>query len=266
MPCIEILLYILLGLLAVILVPILFLTVCSLFIDPKKEYDRESRFYRGLLTHSTRIIMWLLGVRVTVRGREKLPQGENFLFICNHRSNYDPIITWAVFGEYRLSFVSKGANFKLPVYGRLIRRCCFMEIDRKNPRKAMLTVNRAAALLTETRNSVGVYPEGTRSKECVLLPFHSGMLKIAQKAEKPLVIAVIEGTETIARNIARFRRSRVVLTIAETMDAETVKSTRTTALSEYAASVMEGALGTPENSDNTTDNGEKPLIEQKENE
>ena len=235
---IEILLWVLVGIAALILLPILFLVVCSLLVDPRKEYDSESRFYRALLNGSTGVILRLLRVRVTVKGREKLPQSGNFLFISNHRSNYDPIVQWYALREHRLSFVSKAANFRIPVFGRLIRRCCFMVIDRKNPRNAMLTVNRAAKLLCDTKNCVGVYPEGTRSKNCVLLPFHNGVLKIAQKAEKPLVISVVEGTEKIAGNIARFRRSDVTITIIETMDTENVKTMKSSALGEYAAELM----------------------------
>mgnify|MGYP001516923927 CR=1 FL=1 len=38
--------YILLGL----LLYICFLAICSLCVDPKKEYEKNSRFYRTLLT------------------------------------------------------------------------------------------------------------------------------------------------------------------------------------------------------------------------
>ena len=42
--------YILLGFLAVLLLYICFLAICSLCVDPKKEYEKNSRFYRTLLT------------------------------------------------------------------------------------------------------------------------------------------------------------------------------------------------------------------------
>ncbi len=243
MPCIDIVVYILSGVLAVILLPILFLVIVALTVDPRREYNREHRFYRAVLNGSTGAILWLLGVRFTVNGAEKLPENGNFLFISNHRSNYDPIVQWYAMKQHRLSFVSKGQNFRIPVFGRLIRRCCFMEIDRSSPKSSMLTVNRAASLLNETENCVGVYPEGTRSKSCVLLPFHNGVLKIAKKAEKPLVISVIEGTEDIFRNIKRLRRSQVVITILETLPAEQLKKTKTAELGDYARDLMAQALG-----------------------
>lgn len=238
----KIVLLILLIILATVLFPFLFLTVCGLFVDMKKEYDRDSRFFRALLDGSTTVVLWLLGVRYDIRGEENFPAEGNFLFISNHRSNYDPIIQWTVFKRYKLSFISKKENFRIPMYGRIIHRCCFMPIDRKSPRKAMETVNRAARLLTETENSVGVYPEGKRSKECRLLPFHAAVLKVAQKADRPIVVSTIEGTENIFRNIRRFRKTVVTIKILETIDADRVRSTKTSELSEYCAALMKREL------------------------
>lgn len=235
-------LYILIALLGLLLLPFLFLFICGLFVDTKKEYERDSRFYRALLDGSTTVILWCLGVRYNIIGEEKFPQSGNFLFISNHRSNYDPIIQWTVFKRYKISFISKKENFRIPMYGRIIHRCCFMPIDRISPRKAMETVNRAARLLSETENSVGVYPEGKRSKECRLLPFHSGVLKTAQKANKPIVVSTIEGTENIFRNIKRFRKTTVTIKILETIDAATVKAAKTAELSEHCAALMKKEL------------------------
>ena len=218
----KIILWIIVAVIAVMVLPFLllflFLFICGLFVDTKKQYDRDSRFYRALLDGSTTFILWCLGVRYNIIGEERFPPSGNFLFISNHRSNYDPIIQWTVFKRYKLSFISKKENFRIPMYGRIIHRCCFMPIDRKSPRKAMETVNRAARLLNETENSVGVYPEGKRSKECKLLPFHSGVLKTAQKAGKPIVVSTIEGTENIFRNIKRLRKTVVTIRILETID------------------------------------------------
>ncbi len=239
---IKILLYILLGLVGAFLLMILFLTVVALTVNPKKHYEKEHPFYRGVLNVFSGAALWLLGVRTTVEGAEKLPKSGNFLFISNHRSNYDPIIQWYVLREYKLTFVSKKANFRVPWFGRIIHRCGFLPIDRKSPRKSMETLSKAAELLSSTEKCVGIYPEGTRSKSVELLPFHKGVLKIAQKAERPIVIAVIEGTEKVFRNILHFRRSRIVIRILETVDTERVKAVKSSELGEYAHALMESSF------------------------
>lgn len=236
-------------LLVIVLIPVgllflaaLFLFVCGLFVDMKKEYERDSAFYRTVLNAYCIVCLWLLGIRFEIIGEEKFPSEGNFLFISNHRSNYDPIIQWTVFRHHKMSFISKKENFKIPFFGRIIHRCCFMPIDRENPRRAMETIIRAAKLLQETDNSVGVYPEGKRSKDCTLLPFHGGVLKAAKKAGKPVVISTIEGTENIFKNIKRFRKTIVTIKILETISAQRVTAEKTALLSEYCEELMKKEL------------------------
>lgn len=216
-------LYILLGILAILLLYICFLAICSLFVSPKKEYEKNSRFYRALLYSASAVVLKLLRIKVHTSGIEKIPEDQRLLFVGNHRSNFDPIIQWHVLKQWDIAFISKGENFKIPFFGRIIRKCCFMEIDRENPLKALRTINRAAELLKSGEVSVGVYPEGTRSKTCELLPFHDGVFRIAKKAGTPIVVMSIKGTEQIHKNVLR-RRSDVYLDILQVIPESRVES------------------------------------------
>ena len=221
-----ILLYILGILLGLFLLCVLFLGACALLVDPKKEYEKNSPCYRFLLDSATAAAMKLLRIRVHVSGMEKIPQNTKVLFVSNHRSNFDPIVTWYALKKWRIAFVSKPSNFKIPFFGRIIRKCCFMPIDRENPRKAIPTINRAAKLLRKQEVSIGIYPEGTRSKNCELLPFHNGVFKIAQKAEAPIVVLCVTGTEKIAKRTP-FRRTDVYLDVLDVFSAQGIKETKT---------------------------------------
>ena len=221
-----ILFYILGAILGLLLLYILFLGVCALFVDPKKEYEKNSTFYRFLLDSATAAAMKLLRIRVRVTGMEKVPKDAKVLFVSNHRSNFDPIVTWYAFRKWKIAFVSKPSNFKIPFFGRIIRKCCFMAIDREDPRNAISTIHKAADLLGKQVVSVGIYPEGTRSKTCALLPFHNGVFKIAQKAEVPIVVLCVSGTEKIAKRTP-FRPTDVYLDVLEVFPGENIKETKT---------------------------------------
>lgn len=221
-----ILLYILGMLLALLLLYILFLGICCLFIDPDKAYEKNSPFYRFLLDSATAAAMKLLRIRVHVSGIEKIPKDTKVLFVSNHRSNFDPIITWYILKKWKIAFVSKPSNFKIPFFGRIIRKCCFMPIDRENPRNAIVTINKAAKLLKKQEVSIGIYPEGTRSKNGQLLPFHNGVFKIAQKAEAAIVVLCVTGTEKISKRTP-FRRTDVYLDVLEVFSAQGIKETKT---------------------------------------
>ena len=220
-------LYVLLALVFIIFLYVFFLAICSLFINPQKEYSTNSRFYRFLLNSASIAALKLLRIKVHTSGLEKISTDERPLFVCNHRSNYDPIITWCVFRRWQIAFISKASNFKIPIFGRFIRKCCFMAIDRESPRKAINTINKASKLLKAGEVSIGIYPEGTRSKSGELLSFHNGVFKIAQKAEKPIVVLSITGTEKIARNLLKLKVSHVYLDVLDVMPSDDVKRQKT---------------------------------------
>lgn len=230
-------LHILGGVAALAAAYVLFLLLCSLFVDPSREYDRISPFYRRLLDDATAIALKLLRIKVHVTGMEHVPRGQPLLFVGNHRSNFDPIVTWYAFRPWQIAFVSKPENFKIPIFGRFIRKCGFMAIDRQDPRKAIATINRAAALLEQGEACVGVYPEGTRSKSGQLLPFHNGVFKIAKKAEVGIVVLAVSGTEEIHKRVP-FRRSDVYLDVRAVIPAEEVKRERTEVIGQQVRGLL----------------------------
>ena len=205
--------------------------VSSLFVDPKKEYTKSNAYYRFLLNATTVLAIKLCRVKVHVTGREKIPEGTRFLLAGNHRSNFDPIITWYVLHDKDISYISKADNFNVPFFGRIVRKCGFMAIDRSDPRSAVKTVNKAAQMMRSDSVSVGVYPEGTRSKKCVLLPFHNGIFSIAQKAGVPIVIVAIQGSENVHKNWYK-KRTDVYLDFIDVIPVSELRDVQTNAIGE----------------------------------
>lgn len=236
MIALYIILWVLLGFVSLLFAYIFLIIISALFVNMKKEYERDSRYYRWLLNSSTACAVKLIRIHIKVTGKEKLPSGR-FLLVCNHRSKFDPILSWHIFAKENLSFISKPENFKVPVYGRLIHRCCFMPIDRENPRNAIKTVKRAAQLITHDVASVAVYPEGTRNYGKELLPFHNAMFKIAQKANVPVVVMTVKGTFEIQKNFP-LHKSNVEMDILKVIPAEDVKAMKTNEIGDIAADLM----------------------------
>ena len=232
-----ILLYILGGLLGMVLLYLLVIAVCALLVDPEKEYKKDNRVYRFLLNLTVTVGLKLLRVRVHVSGIEKIPKDTQVLFVSNHRSNFDPIVTWYGLKAWKIGLISKPENFKIPFYGRIIRKCCCLPIDRENPRKAIVTINRAAKLLKKQEVSIGVYPEGTRSKTREMLPFHNGVFKIAQKADAPIVVLSIAGTEKIAKQ-APFKPTDVYLDVLEVFPSENIQGIKTETIGMMARHLL----------------------------
>lgn len=232
----TIILIVLLSLASLLLTYILLIIISSLLVNMKKEYVCESKFYRFLLNSSTWMATKLIRIKLHTTGLDKLPQ-DRFLLVSNHRSKFDPILSWLVFGDRQLSFISKPENFKVPIFGRLIHRLCFMPIDRENPRNALKTIVRAVDLINRDVASVAVYPEGTRNYGEGLLPFHNAVFKIAQKAQVPIVVATVKGADRIQKNFP-LHRSHVYIDVAEVLPADKVKKMKTAELGEKIAEII----------------------------
>lgn len=238
---------ILFSLIGAFLLFILFTIFCSAIVNTHKEYKKESKLYRFLLNTWTGISMRFIRIKVVCSGLENIPSDSNFLLVGNHRSNFDPIITWYILKKYHIAFISKEENFHVPFFGRIIRKCCFMPIDRENPRNALKTINRAAELLKDTNLSVGIYPEGTRNKtEEPLLPFHNGSFKIAKKANVPIVVLTVKNTEMIHKNFP-LHSTKVFFDISDVIPAQTVAELRTADIGERVKNSLLNSLGYKDN-------------------
>ena len=215
----------------------LLLYLLSLTVDKTKPVQKKSSFYRWLLNETAWLILRLGRIRIECTGLEKLQRLPPFLLVANHRSNFDPFIAIAACPKYELAYIAKPEIFDIPITGSVVHKCFFLSIDREDNRKALGTILRAAALLRDGTVSIGVYPEGTRSKTGELLPFRNGAFQIAKRAGAPIVIAKTTGTEQIARRFAR-RRTVVRFDILDILDAGTVAKMTTREIGDYAREQM----------------------------
>ena len=215
----------------------LFLLISSLLL-PNKEYPpKKSRFAFWVVKHSCVLIRQISGARMAVTGLESVPD-EPYLLVANHRSNMDPILAISILKKRPIGFLTKAGNMKIPIVGPYVRRADFLTIDRENPLRAVRTIRDAAELVKRDSISYGVYPEGTRNfTEETLLPFHDGVLMIAQKANLPVVVAVMQNSQQIAKRFP-FRSTKIPFDILHVYSAEEVRNRRTTELSEEIRAMM----------------------------
>ncbi len=212
----------------------------SLTVDLSKPVEEDHPFTRRIVVRVVGILCCLGRLRIHTRGWENLPQGR-FLLVGNHRSNYDPIATvWALRQHgIDIAFVTKPENMKIPLV-RLIHRANYLVIDREDPRKAIATIHAAAELLHNDVVNVGIYPEGTRSKTGEMLPFHNAVFKIAKRAQAPIVVAAITGSERIRHN-APWRRTDVTIDLCARISREEVAAGTTKDLGDRVRALLEAA-------------------------
>ena len=217
----------------------LLLYLLSQTVDKSKPVQKKSPFFRWLMDETVWLILHLGRVKIESTGLEKLDGLPPFLLVANHRSNFDPFIAIAACPKAELAYIAKPEIFDIPITGSVVHRCFFLAIDREDNRKALKTILRAAELLREGVVSVGVYPEGTRSKTGELLPFRNGAFQIARRAGAPIVIARTTGTEQIARRFAR-KRTLVRFDVLDVIDADTAAKLSTREIGDHARRMILG--------------------------
>ena len=217
-------------------------STCLLVKDLEKPIEKEIPICRKAAVNVFRLLSVYMGLKVQMRGLEKLPEDGRFLLVCNHRSGFDPIVLMDKLEKYQLSCIAKPSVMNLPIIGKIAYGVGCLSIDRDNDRNALKTILTAANYLKKDVCNICIFPEGTRSRSGKMLPFQAGSFKIAQRANAPVAVVSIRGTELITKNFP-LRRTEVVVDIIELIDAEKVKATGTQELAEYSQKLIAESIG-----------------------
>ena len=172
-----------------VLIPLTFLFATSALLCTLVDASgRSYAFHARLLS---RLLLFVASTTITLRGAEHLPPGP-VIFMSNHQSNFD-ILSILVSMPRQFCWIAKKELFDIPVFGISMKRGGYIPLDRSDGRKALKSMDNAAALIRGGK-SVVMFPEGTRSIDRRLLPFKRGGFMLALKAGVPVVPVTINGS------------------------------------------------------------------------
>lgn len=115
------------------------------------------------------------------------------VFIGNHQTELDVLMLGAIFPPY-CSVTAKKSLKVVPFLGWFMALSKTVFIDRANRSTAVKAFDSAAEEMRTHRQSVFIFPEGTRSysEKPEMLPFKKGAFHLAVKAGVPIVPVVVE--------------------------------------------------------------------------
>ena len=147
-----------------------------------------------------RFILKITGADITVKGHENVPADTAVLYIGNHRSFFDILLTYVLCPNVT-GYVAKKEMESIPLLSIWMRYLHCLFLDRKNIKEGMKTILLA---IEEMKNgiSICIFPEGTRSKMGnEMLEFKGGSFKAATKAKCPIVpVALIDSFKPFDTN------------------------------------------------------------------
>jgi len=190
-------------LIAIVVVGFLILSIPILMIEwliGKFNRNFRDRTSLHIVQNVFKIVLFIAGTKITVIGEEKVPKDVPVLYVGNHHSFFDILITYSRCPGLT-GYVAKKEMLKIPLLSHWMKYLYCLFLDRDNIKAGLKTI----LLGIEQINrgiSMCIFPEGTRNKgsDSEMLPFKEGSLKMAEKTGCAIIPMAMNNTSEIFEN------------------------------------------------------------------
>ncbi len=179
------------------------------------KFNRRAKDISSLRIIQTvfKFILKVTGADITIIGHENVPKDQAVLYIGNHRSFLDILLTYVLCPDLT-GYVAKKEMEPIPLLSTWMRYLHCLFLDRKDIKEGMKTILTAIEKV-KSGISICIFPEGTRNKgtdELELLPFHDGSFKIATKSGCPIIpMAISNSAEIFENHFPKIKPCKVVV-------------------------------------------------------
>ncbi len=177
----------------------------------KRTPSLKDQSSKAVVGWGFRCIAFLAGAKVIVKGRENIPADGAVLFVGNHRSYFDIVLTYPIFPRVT-GYVAKKEMTRYPLLVNWMRNIHCLFLDRDNIKEGLKTILNG---VEEVKSGVSlcIFPEGTRNKvNDTLLPFREGSFKIAEKGGVPVVpMVIVNAADVFEDHLPWIKRATVVI-------------------------------------------------------
>jgi 1-acyl-sn-glycerol-3-phosphate acyltransferase len=147
---------------------------------------------------SARILLRLVGCRMSVEGLEHLRGRGPFVLASNHASYIDSLVLTALL-PLRFVFIAKREVRSWPVVGTFVRRARHPTVDRWDVQQSVADAAAIARVIRDGE-SVLFFPEGTFTAATGLRPFRLGAFETAAETGTPVAPLALRGTRRVLRD------------------------------------------------------------------
>ena len=166
----------------VLLLPVLGIEWIYHKINPEKADYQQLRMVQAAF----RLMLKMTGARIQVIGEENVPKDRAVLYVGNHKSYFDILLTYSRVPRLT-GYVAKKEMESFPILSIWMKRLHCLFLDRKDIKQGLKTILTGIDLI-KNGISVCIFPVGTRNKSNDrLLPFKEGSLKMAEKTGCPII-------------------------------------------------------------------------------
>ena len=181
---------------------------------------------RGIIWFYLRVITFLSGAKLQVKGLDNIPTDRAVLYVGNHQSFFDVIFTYPLMPG-QVGFIAKKEFGKIPIFAQAMKllHCRFLD---RNDIKQGLKVILAAIEDVKTGTSMFIFPEGTRSRDKSVADFKEGSMKIATKSGCPIIPVAFSNTSGVFEDqFPKIRPVPVIIEFGKPIDPTTLDKEET---------------------------------------
>jgi len=172
----------------------------------------ENIVHRRIAMPWAKISLKVCSVKVEVKGAEHVNRDLPCIYMSNHQSYFD-IFVLLVGLPVDFKFIMKKSLMKIPLMGTTMRRAGYLSVDRKDIKKAIISMD-AAAEKIRNGASILVFPEGTRSKDGHIQDFKKGGFHTALKAGCDIIpIAILNSRDIVPKGSLRIKKGTIKMSI-----------------------------------------------------
>jgi 1-acyl-sn-glycerol-3-phosphate acyltransferase len=153
--------------------------------------SQRSLFSRAWYRLLQRLLQLLAVVVYGVRhsGRQNIPASGGVLVVSNHQSHFDPPLV-GIGIPRRMNYLARNTLFTFAPFGWLIHSVDAIPIDREGLglggiKESLRRLKRGEMVL--------IFPEGTRSGDGEIAPFHPGFTTLAVRSGAAILPVAVEG-------------------------------------------------------------------------
>lgn len=181
------------------------------WIIGKFNMDFKNKSSLAIVNWGFRCCLFLAGTKVIVKGEENVPKDEPVLYIGNHRSYFDILITY-VRVPRPTGYIAKKEMLKWPLLVNWMRNLHCLFLDRHDLKQGLKIILEAIEKV-KSGISICIFPEGTRNKvNHTFMDFHEGSFKIASKTGCAIVpMAIYNSAAIFEDHLPKVKKATVIL-------------------------------------------------------
>lgn len=205
----KILFYTISWFLVILSLPLL---AVALLIDKLGNPEKAIAFTEAFLARLAKILLFLTGSTVEIKGLENLPKDEPVLFVSNHQGHFDSAVLLAHV-QVAKSFIATSKATEIPILKHWFNLGRVIYFEKDNIRQNYEAMQGAMEILRSGR-SVVIYPEGIISQSPEQGEFKRGAFKPAFITGVPIVPIAIDGTwQIMGQDNETIQPAKIVLEI-----------------------------------------------------